>query len=220
MFYYDGIDHLEITDLINKGIIEGVTTNLTIVNERKKVLNKSRNDILENFIDDICKFGVPLSIQVESNTCNEIIAEAKTLNKLFANKIDLLIKIPINFENLAAIKSCTDSGIKINATCVTSFLQAKMATLSGAKIVSFFWGKMYDQGINPAEHVSRYVSWAQSAGLAEIPLVLVGSVRQIGSIEAAFIAGADVVTTSYDNLKKIGNQLASEHANQAFQNSL
>jgi transaldolase len=95
-----------------------------------------------------------------------------------------------------------------------------MATLSGAKIVSFFWGKMYDQGINPAEHVSRYVSWAQSAGLADMPLVLVGSVRQIGSIEAAFIAGADVVTTSYDNLKKIGNQLASEHANQAFQNSL
>jgi hypothetical protein len=48
----------------------------------------------------------------------------------------------------------------------------------------------------------------------------VGSVRQIGSIEAAFIAGADVVTTSYDNLKKIGNQLASDQANQAFQNSL
>jgi hypothetical protein len=74
MFFYDGIDHLEITDLINKGIIEGVTTNLTIVNERKKFLNKSRNEILENFIDDICKFGVPLSIQVESNTCDEIIA--------------------------------------------------------------------------------------------------------------------------------------------------
>ena len=69
---------MEITDLINKGIIEGVTTNLTIVNERKKFLNKSRNEILENFIDDICKFKVPLSIQVESNTCNEIIAEAKT----------------------------------------------------------------------------------------------------------------------------------------------
>jgi fructose-6-phosphate aldolase 2 len=220
MFYYDGIDHLEISDLINKGIIEGVTTNLTIVNERKKFLNKSRNEILENFIDKIGKFDVPLSIQVESNTCNEIIAEANILNNLFANRIDLLIKIPINFENLAAIKSCTDSGIKINATCITSFLQAKMATLSGAKIVSFFWGKMYDQGINPAEHVSRYVGWAQNAGLAVPPLVLVGSVRQIGSIEAAFIAGADVVTTSYDNLKKIGNQLASDQANQAFQNSL
>ena len=220
MFYYDGIDDLEISELINKGIIEGVTTNLTIVNERKKSLNKSRNEILKNFIDKIGKFDVPLSIQVESNTCNEIIAEAKTLNNLFANRIDLLIKIPINFENLTAIKSCTDSGIKINATCITSFLQAKMATLSGAKIVSFFWGKMYDQGINPAEHVSRYVNWAQNAGLAVPPLVLVGSVRQIGSIEAAFIAGADVVTTSYDNLKKIGSQLASDQANQAFQNSL
>jgi transaldolase len=219
MFYYDGINEGEIDDLFSKGIIRGVTTNLTLVNSAKKTSGDSRDQIIENLIESIKKFNLPLSVQVESNNLEDIIAETKDLHSKFASKIDLFVKIPANFENLFAIKLCSDLGIKINATCVSSFMQAKMCSLSGAKIVSFFWGKMYDQGINPSEHVMNFRTWIDKNFDSSKPALLVGSVRQIGSIESAFLSGADIVTTSWANFQKIGNQFVADQANAAFQES-
>jgi transaldolase len=219
MFYYDGINQNEISDLFSKGIIRGVTTNLTLVNTEKKSSGNSRDHIIENLIENIEKYNLPLSVQVESNNPDDIIAEAKDLHSKFSSKIDLFVKIPANFDNLFAIKQCSDLGININATCISSFMQAKMCALSGAKIVSFFWGKMYDQGINPSEHVMNFRTWIDKNFDSLKPALLVGSVRQIGSIESAFLSGADIVTTSWANFQKIGNQFVADQANAAFQES-
>lgn len=220
MFYYDGINQDEIDDLFSKGLISGITTNLTLINSAKKSLEKSRDYIIKNLIEGIKNYSLPLSVQVESNNSKDIIVETKDLYSKFASEIDLFIKIPANFENLLAIKQCSDLGIKINATCVSSFMQAKMCALSGAKIVSFFWGKMYDQGINPSEHVMNFRLWIDKNFQENKPDLLVGSVRQIGSIESAFLAGADIVTTSWANFQKIGNQFVADQANAVFQDSL
>ncbi len=219
MFYYDGINQGEIDDLFSKGLISGVTTNLTLVNSAKKSTGNSRDHIVENLIEGIKNYHLPLSVQVESNNLKDIIAETKDLHSKFASEIDLFVKIPANFENLSAIKQCSDLGIKINATCVSSFMQAKMCALSGAKIVSFFWGKMYDQGINPSDHVMNFRLWIDKNFQQNKPDLLVGSVRQIGSIESAFLSGADIVTTSWANFQKIGNQFVADQSNAAFQES-
>ena len=220
MFYYDGLNKHEASDLFEKGLISGITTNLTLVNALKASIGKNRDTIIEEFVDSIKHFGLPLSIQVESNIVEDIISEGLYLQDKFKNDIDVFIKVPINFENLKAIHILSERGISVNATCITSFMQAKMASISGASIVSFFWGKMYDQGINPAFHVSSFKAWLEKSNPKRRTSTLVGSVRQIGSIESAFAAGADVVTTSYENLRKIADQLASENANMLFQKTL
>jgi transaldolase len=219
MFFYDGLNLEDVNSLTSRGLIQGLTTNLTLVSAARHTQKVESEKILSEYVDEVKKFNLPLSIQVESNEIDSIIAEALYLQNKYGNKIDLFIKIPANYENLYAINFLTKQGIKINATCVTSFMQGKLCSLSGAKIVSFFWGKMYDQGIDPAKHVNVFKQWSKDLQEKHSPILLVGSVRQIGSIEAAFLAGADVVTTSKENILKLANQLASANSNEIFQNS-
>ena len=220
MFFYDGLNPDDVETLALKGIISGLTTNLTLVSAARKLHNKSSESVRTDFVESIKRFKLRLSLQVESNRVDKMILEGKQLQESYGDKVDLYVKIPVNFNNLNVINSLTNSGIKVNATCVTSFLQGKMSALSGAKVISFFWGKMYDQGIDPFRQVNQFKNWVEENSLGQRLTILVGSVRQIGSIEAAFLAGTDVVTTSKENLEKIANQLASDQANQAFQNSL
>jgi transaldolase len=65
--YYDGIDSLEIDTLRSKGILRGITTNLTLVNNQKRVQNKSRVEILEPIVKQAVEYDIPISIQLENN---------------------------------------------------------------------------------------------------------------------------------------------------------
>ncbi len=76
---------------------------------------------------------------------------------------------------------------------------------------------MSDQGIDPYKHVKNYDSWRRKEGLVNKTKILVGSVRQPASIESAFFAGADVVTTSKSNIVKLADQLMADEANRLFQ---
>ena len=153
---------------------------------------------------------------MESEDPDAIEKEAKQLATLAKDSNRFFVKVPVNFANLKVIRNLTNSGIKINATCVTSHMQGRLAAVSGAKIVSFFWGKMSDQGINPFEHVQNYSNWADSYFKSDNPILLVGSVRQLGSIESAYLAGANVVTTSYVNIRNLANQLTSDKSASLF----
>jgi transaldolase len=213
---YDGLSLEEITLLHEIQLISGVTTNLTLVNAAKKSLNKSRIDIIQPLLSYCEKNALNFSVQVESEDPSDIEKEAKELATIAKDLNRFYVKIPVNFENLIVIRNLTNFGIKVNATCVTSHMQGRLAAVSGAKIVSFFWGKMSDQGINPFEHVQNYSNWAGSYFKSESPILLVGSVRQLGSIESAYLAGADVVTTSYVNIRNLANQLTSDKSASLF----
>lgn len=216
-FYYDGINLSELSELYATGVVSGVTTNLTLINGEKKNKGATRKSILEPLMAFCEQHNLPISVQVEANVPTAIIEEAKSLTTEYSSTNKLLVKVPVNFANLCAISKCSDLGFDINATCITSFTQAKLATLSGARIVSFFWGKMSDQGIDPYKHVKNYDTWRRKEGLENKTKILVGSVRQPASIESAFFAGADVVTTSKSNIVKLANQLMADEANRLFQ---
>jgi transaldolase len=215
-FFYDGIDCAEIHDLHEKGILRGITTNLTLVNNQKKNLKITRAEVINPIVDLAVKYDIPISVQLEANTTSEMIVEGEKLYKDYSNVSKFFVKVPIDFEKLKVVSKLSSMGVKINATCITSTSQAQMATTAGASIVSFFWGKMSDQGINPFHHVSEYSKWKYKNDFQKV-LTLVGSIRQISTIYSAFEAGSDVVTTGYLNWKKYADQLLSSDANSIFQ---
>ena len=214
--YYDGIDSLEIDNLRSKGILRGITTNLTLVNNQKRVQNKSRVEILEPIVKQAVEYDIPISIQLENNLVPEMIKEAIDLKDFYKHVKKLYLKVPIDFDKLAVISKLSSEKILVNATCITAWPQAQIAVEAGATIVSFFWGKMSDQGINPYDHVQKFTKWKNENDLDHV-ITLVGSIRQVSTMYSAYEAGANVVTTSLANIKKFVDQLTSIEANSLFQ---
>jgi transaldolase len=213
---YDGLNLDEIVALNEIGLISGVTTNLTLVNSAKKNSGKSREEIISPLMQYCSEKKLNFSVQVESKSPTEIKLEGLQLQKIADDKSRFFVKVPANFANLEVIRELTREGVNVNATCVTSHMQGRMVAAAGAKIVSFFWGKMCDQGLDPYAHVSNYKKWADEHFKADRPILLVGSVRQLASIESAYLAGAEVVTTSLQNIKNLAGQLASDQAAELF----
>jgi transaldolase len=214
--FYDGIDSLEIESLQSKGILRGITTNLTLVNNQKKVYNKSRIEILEPIVKQAVEYDIPISIQLENNLVPEMIQEAIDLKDSYKHVKKLYLKVPVDFDKLAVISKLSREKILVNATCITAWPQAQIAVEAGATIVSFFWGKMSDQGINPYDHVQKFTKWKNDNDLDHV-VTLVGSIRQVSTMYSAYEAGANVVTTSLANIKKFVDQLTSIEANSLFQ---
>jgi transaldolase len=215
-FYYDGIDPNEIEKLHNKGILSGVTTNLTLINNERKKTGKSRLEIINPIKKLVNLYGLPLSIQLEKNKVNEMILEGLQLSKEYKNVDNLYIKVPVDFDKLEVIRELSINKINVNATCITAWPQAQAAALAGARIVSFFWGKMSDQGIDPYSQVKNFYDWRRTYSGLNVK-ILVGSIRQTSSIYSAFSAGSDIVTTNYLNWHKYIDQLLSSEANSIFQ---
>jgi len=214
--FYDGIDSLEIESLQSKGILRGITTNLTLVNNQKKVYNKSRIEILEPIVKQAVEYDIPISIQLENNLVPEMIKEAIDLKDSYKHVKKLYLKVPVDFDKLAVISKLSRDKILVNATCITAWPQAQIAVEAGATIVSFFWGKMSDQGINPYDHVEKFTKWKNDNDLDHV-VTLVGSIREVSTMYSAYEAGANVVTTSLANIKKFVDQLTSIEANSLFQ---
>ena len=104
--------------------------------------------------------------------------------------------------------------ININATCITSFLQASIALSSGASILSFFWGKMSDEGLDPSDHVESLKEYIiQNNSNAKI---LCGSIRQSRVIHEAFLSGTDILTMPFGYFSKISERRKSDEATEIF----
>lgn len=217
-YFYDGVKIEEIELLVKKSLIKGVTTNLSFVNESKRINIKNRDEIIEPIFDFCKKENLSLSIQLESNELGSMIDEGESLFERYQSLKEFYLKVPISMPNLEVVSYFHKRNVKINATCITNAGQAISAMHSGASIVSFFWGKMSDQGIDPYKQINIFDSYRKKHQKNELK-ILAGSIRQPASVIAAIESGADIVTTSYQNLEKITNQLLSDNANQIFQDS-
>ena len=143
-YFYDGADPEEFRDILNKGIISGITTNINfVVDYASKRSFSSYFDAIFPLYELACSTNkcLPfLSKQLE--VVEELISSAIQIKSKFNDGIKLYIKIPVNYNNLYAINYLANKeNININATCITSFLQATAACSCGASILSFFWGK-------------------------------------------------------------------------------
>mgnify|MGYP001169188418 CR=1 FL=1 len=217
-YFYDGCIPKELEQLIKKGCIRGVTTNVNFVVDYAKSENINSYFEAVRPCYEIAKkhnSNLPFSIQAIGKSPEELIESALKIRDNFSEGVKLYIKIPVNYNNLDVIhKLSTSESINVNATCITSFLQASIANSAGASILSYFWGKMSDEGIDPSVHVvslKNYLKENKSESQ-----ILCGSIRQSSIIHDAYISGADILTLPFNYFSKISERTKSDEATDIF----
>jgi transaldolase len=181
----------EIREAASWGVLDGVTTNPTLVAKTGRKWGEVVQDILA-LVDG------PISLEVTSNDPDEMVKQGRQLAKLHRN---VVVKVQMTAEGLKAIKKLSSEGIRVNCTLIFSANQAILAAKAGAKYVSPFIGRLDDQGqegmqvIREIVEVFRNYDWDCE--------LLVASIRHpLHVIEAARL-GADIVTVPFDVLKKM-----------------
>jgi len=198
-FFIDSADINEIKQANERGWVDGVTTNPTLI------AKSGRN--FEEVIKEICKLTTgPVSAEVISLKADEMVKEGIALAK-WANNV--VVKIPMCEDGMIAVKKLTAEGIKTNVTLVFSVVQALLAAKAGATMVSPFVGRLDDIGADGLAMVQDIVQMYQNYDFATE--VLVASVRSPLHIQNAAIMGADIATIPFKVMQQMtGHPLTSK----------
>jgi len=203
-FFIDTANIDEIKDANNMGMVDGVTTNPTLI---------AREDgEFKQIIADICKVVTgPVSAEVISLEYDGMVTEARELAKIADN---ICVKIPMTVEGLKAVKTLTDEGIKTNVTLVFSALQALMAAKAGATYVSPFVGRLDDlaqEGMGLVEEIVQiFTNYDYDTQ------VIVASVRNPLHVLDSALLAADIATIPYGVLKKLASHHMTDKGIDAF----
>ncbi len=191
-FFIDTANPDEIRKAYEMGVLDGVTTNPTLVSKENKDFKSLIGEIL-----DIIQ-GLPISLEVVSLKSEGMIEEAQGLAKFGAN---VVVKIPMTAEGLKAIKVLVSEGIKTNTTLVFSPTQALLAAKAGTTYVSPFIGRLDDISQTGMDVIEQTVTIFQNYDFESE--VIVSSVRHpIHVLEAALI-GAHVATIPYKVIEQL-----------------
>jgi len=191
-FFIDTANPDEIKAAYEMGVIDGVTTNPTLISKEKKDF--------ESLIEEICRIikGLPVSLEVLSLNSEGMIEEARRLSRIGEN---IVVKIPMTTEGLKAIKALVSEGIKTNTTLVFSPTQALLAAKAGTTYVSPFIGRLDDIAQTGMDLIEQIVTIFDNYGFESE--VIVASIRHpIHVLEAALI-GADVATIPYKVIEQL-----------------
>jgi len=194
--FVDTADLDEIKELASWGIIDGVTTNPTLVARSRRSFEEIIYEIF-NIVDG------PISIEVVSKKDESMVIEAKNLVSKIDKKYqkNIVIKIPMNPEGLKAVKILKRDKIKTNVTLVFSSNQALLAAKAGATFVSPFIGRLDDVGQEGMQIIREIVEIFFNYNIKTE--VIVASIRHpIHVIEAAKL-GADIATIPPEIIRKM-----------------
>jgi transaldolase len=181
-FFIDTADVKEIREAAAMGLVDGVTTNPSLV---AKTGRKFRDILLE-----ICDFVKgPVSAEVVGTTYDAMMKEARELAGLRPN---IVVKIPLIAEGLKAVRTCADEGIKVNVTLCFSATQALLAAKAGATYISPFVGRLDDVSTSGMQLIQEIVQIYDNYGFPTE--VLVASVRHPMHVQEAALIGAHVAT--------------------------
>ncbi|OYD13986.1 fructose-6-phosphate aldolase [candidate division WOR-3 bacterium JGI_Cruoil_03_44_89] len=185
----------EIKEIASWGILDGVTTNPTLLAREVERTGKRPNAVLR----EICGMVKgPVTAEVTSKDAEGIVNEGKKLRELAEN---ICIKIPVCKDGLLAIKKLRDEDIMTNTTLVFSANQALLAAKAGTNFVSPFIGRMDDVGNEGMEIVDQLVTIFDNYCIETE--VVVASVRHPMHIVEAALIGADVCTIPYNVILKM-----------------
>lgn len=192
-FFIDTASISEIKEAAALGILDGVTTNPSLVSKEGKDFRKLLDEILA-IVDG------PVSAEVISTDYDGIMNEARDLSKIHHN---IVVKVPLIKEGLKAVRTLASEGIKTNVTLCFSPSQALLAAKAGAAYISPFVGRLDDVSANGMELISQIVQIYRNYNFSTE--VLVASIRHpLHLVEAALI-GADVCTMPFDVINKLFN---------------
>lgn len=181
-FFVDTADTAEIRDLAESGLVDGVTTNPSLI-------HKSGRNFLE-VVKEICSITPgPVSAEVVALDHDGMMREAEILRKLADN---VAVKVPLTIDGLKTCKALTDDGTMVNVTLCFSANQALLAAKAGATFISPFVGRHDDVGFDGMQLISDIRLIYDNYDFATE--ILVASVRHpVHVLESAKI-GADVMT--------------------------
>ncbi len=180
--FIDSADIEEIRDAAAMGVVDGVTTNPSLVAKTGRPFN----DVLV----DICEvIDGPISAEVIATDYDGMMTEARSLAKMHEN---IVVKIPLIAEGLKAVRTLTEEGIRTNVTLCFSPTQGLLAAKAGATYVSPFIGRIDDISGNGMEIVEQLVTIYQNYGLTT--QVLAASIRHPVHVVQASLIGAHVAT--------------------------
>jgi transaldolase len=203
-FFIDTANIDEIKEALSMGMVDGVTTNPTLIAKEARPF--------QEIITEICEIvNGPISAEVISTDHYGMVKEARELATLHEN---IVVKIPMTTDGLKATRKLSDEGIRTNVTLVFSPLQALMAAKAGAAFVSPFVGRLDDisqDGLVLVEQIAEIYS-----NYAFDTEIIVASVRNPLHVLEAALLGADIATIPFNVLSKLAAHPLTDKGLKAF----
>jgi transaldolase len=190
-FFIDTANIDEIREANAMGVLDGVTTNPSLV-------SKEGREFMDVLADIVKVVDGPISAEVTALEHDEMVEQARVLAKFHEN---IIVKIPIIPEGLKALKSCADAGIRVNVTLCFSANQALLAAKAGAAYISPFLGRLDDIGQTGMELIREIRTIYDNYGYATE--ILAASIRSPLHLTDAALAGADVATMPFSVIKQL-----------------
>lgn len=203
-FFLDTADVKEIRELNDLGLVDGVTTNPSLI-------MKSGRDIKE-VTKEICSIvSGPVSAEVTATEYDQMMKEAAVLAKIADN---IAIKVPLTPDGLKACKALASDGHKVNVTLCFSANQALLAAKSGATFISPFLGRLDDIGLDGMELISEIRQIYDNYDFKTE--ILAASIRTVNHVKQAALIGADIATVPPAIVKALFKHPLTDKGLEAF----
>jgi transaldolase len=190
--FIDTANLKEIKEAADMGLLDGVTTNPSLV-------AKEGHKDFKSMLKQICEIvDGDISAEVVSTDCDGIVKEGRELAKLHKN---IVIKVPLIKEGLKAVKILSSEKIKTNVTLCFSVSQALLAAKAGAYLVSPFVGRLDDISQNGMELISQIITVYDQYNFDT--QVLVASIRHPMHFVESALMGADVCTMPFKVIEQL-----------------
>ena len=204
-FFVDTADVAEIRELASLGLLDGVTTNPSLI-------AKANRDF-KTIIAEICAIVPgPVSAEVAATDAEGMLSEGRVLAKIAKN---VTVKVPLTWDGLQACRTLTGEGTMVNVTLCFSANQALLAAKAGATFVSPFIGRLDDIGLDGMD-VIREIRTIYDNYPDLRTEILAASIRTANHVKDAALIGADVVTVPPAILKTLVKHPLTDKGLEAF----
>ncbi len=203
-FFVDTAEIDDIRELYDLGMVDGVTTNPSLI-------AKSGRDIIE-VTREICELVPgPVSAEVVATEADAMIAEGRKLAEIAQN---IAVKVPLTWAGLKACKTLTDEGKMVNVTLCFSANQALLAAKAGATFISPFIGRLDDLNLDGLELIADIREIYDNYGFET--QILAASIRTANHMSECAKIGADVATAPPAVIKKMADHMLTDKGLAAF----
>ena len=204
-FFVDTAETDEIRDLAETGLVDGVTTNPSLV-------AKSGRNFTE-VVKEICSIvDGPVSAEVTATETDAMVEEGRKLAQIASN---VAIKVPLTWDGLKACRALTQAGIMVNVTLCFSANQALLAAKAGATFISPFIGRLDDIGEDGMQLIRDIRTIYDNYDTLDTQ-ILAASIRSDDHVKQAALAGSDVVTVPPDVLRGLSQHPLTDKGLEAF----
>jgi transaldolase len=203
-FFVDTADVAAIRELADLGMVDGVTTNPSLI------LKSGRN--IKEVIQEICAITPgPVSAETVALDADEMISEGRELAKIADN---IAIKVPLTWGGLKACKVLSDEGRMVNVTLCFSANQALLAAKAGATFISPFIGRLDDLNLDGMQLIADIRQIYDNYGFTTN--ILAASIRTVNHMTEAAKIGADVATAPPEVIRKMAQHPLTDKGLETF----